>query len=183
MALGHIHRPQAIGGESHIRYSGSLIPLSFSETADDKSVVCLEYKQETIQEIKIIPIPLFRRLKQVRGSLDEVLESLQRFSAKEDRLLTPWLEVVVESDLPIPGLHQQIQDFPAPLPIDVLKIRLEGTPKTLLPRTTDSPKQLDELSTLEVFEKRCESLALNEDQKAGLRVSFEELLDWMHTQE
>ncbi|NRA49197.1 MAG: exonuclease subunit SbcD, partial [Phaeodactylibacter sp.] len=32
VALGHIHRAQKVGGLEHVRYSGSLIPLSFSET-------------------------------------------------------------------------------------------------------------------------------------------------------
>ncbi|MEL6805870.1 MAG: exonuclease subunit SbcD, partial [Bacteroidota bacterium] len=36
VALGHIHRPQKVGGQDRIRYSGSLIPLDFSETADQK---------------------------------------------------------------------------------------------------------------------------------------------------
>ena len=31
VALGHIHRPQKVGKKNHIRYCGSLIPLSFSE--------------------------------------------------------------------------------------------------------------------------------------------------------
>nr|MCU0347519.1 exonuclease subunit SbcD [Saprospiraceae bacterium] len=35
VALGHIHRPQKIGGLKQVRYSGSLIPLSFSETKDE----------------------------------------------------------------------------------------------------------------------------------------------------
>jgi exonuclease SbcD len=31
IALGHIHRPQKVGGFEHIRYCGSPIPLSFDE--------------------------------------------------------------------------------------------------------------------------------------------------------
>src|SRR5699024_11698814 len=31
LALGHIHRPQKVGGFEHIRYSGSPIALSFDE--------------------------------------------------------------------------------------------------------------------------------------------------------
>jgi exonuclease SbcD len=38
-ALGHLHRPQRVAGNETIRYSGSPIPLSFSEAADAKSVV------------------------------------------------------------------------------------------------------------------------------------------------
>nr|WP_226858608.1 hypothetical protein [Diaphorobacter aerolatus] len=40
LALGHIHKPQKVGGQEHIRYSGSPITLSFDEWAS-KSRCCL----------------------------------------------------------------------------------------------------------------------------------------------
>ena len=39
IALGHIHRPQFVAGQKHIRYSGSPIALSFSEKMDQKLVI------------------------------------------------------------------------------------------------------------------------------------------------
>ena len=36
IALGHIHRPQKVGGLEHIRYCGSPIPLSFDEAKQQK---------------------------------------------------------------------------------------------------------------------------------------------------
>ena len=41
-ALGHLHRPQRVAGIETIRYSGSPIPLSFSEASDAKSVVIID---------------------------------------------------------------------------------------------------------------------------------------------
>jgi exonuclease SbcD len=38
IALGHIHRPQYVAGQPHIRYSGSPIALSFSEKKDQKLI-------------------------------------------------------------------------------------------------------------------------------------------------
>ena len=38
VALGHLHRPQQVGGQAHIRYCGSPIPLSFSERLDEKPI-------------------------------------------------------------------------------------------------------------------------------------------------
>ena len=37
LALGHIHRPQKVGGLEHIRYSGSPIALSFDEAKQQKN--------------------------------------------------------------------------------------------------------------------------------------------------
>ncbi|WP_020471385.1 metallophosphoesterase family protein [Zavarzinella formosa] len=38
VALGHIHRAQTIGGQSHVRYSGSIDRLDLGERDDEKSV-------------------------------------------------------------------------------------------------------------------------------------------------
>src|SRR3954471_2072975 len=42
VALGHIHRPQALGGKEHVRYSGSIERMDLGEAADDKSVVVFD---------------------------------------------------------------------------------------------------------------------------------------------
>lgn len=42
VALGHLHRPQLIDGQTHIRYAGSVDRLSISEQQDTKSVTLLE---------------------------------------------------------------------------------------------------------------------------------------------
>jgi len=43
VALGHIHRAQRVAGLNHVRYSGSLIPLDFSEMADNKGIFILDF--------------------------------------------------------------------------------------------------------------------------------------------
>jgi len=42
IALGHIHRPQKVGGLEHIRYCGSPIPLAFDEARQDKQVLLVD---------------------------------------------------------------------------------------------------------------------------------------------
>jgi exonuclease SbcD len=42
IGLGHIHKPQCLGGMHHIRYPGSLDRLDFAERADEKGVVLLD---------------------------------------------------------------------------------------------------------------------------------------------
>src|SRR3990167_5507517 len=42
IALGHIHRPQKVGGLEHIRYCGSPIPLSFDEARQQKEGLLVE---------------------------------------------------------------------------------------------------------------------------------------------
>lgn len=42
VALGHIHKAQALGGLSHVRYSGSIERMDLGESADTKGVVLVE---------------------------------------------------------------------------------------------------------------------------------------------
>jgi exonuclease SbcD len=42
IALGHIHKPQCLGGMPHVRYPGSLDRLDFSERDDEKGVVLVD---------------------------------------------------------------------------------------------------------------------------------------------
>src|SRR5262245_40301061 len=42
VALGHVHKPQSLGGREHIRYSGSIERMDLGESADAKSVVLFE---------------------------------------------------------------------------------------------------------------------------------------------
>lgn len=48
IALGHIHRPQTVGGHHHIRYCGSPIALSFDETTQAKSVLLVDFSDNAI---------------------------------------------------------------------------------------------------------------------------------------
>lgn len=51
VALGHLHRPQKAGAE-HIRYSGSPLPLSFSEAKDVKEMRLLDFADKQANECR-----------------------------------------------------------------------------------------------------------------------------------
>jgi exonuclease SbcD len=42
VALGHIHKPQALAGTAHIRYAGSIERLDYAEREDEKGCVLVE---------------------------------------------------------------------------------------------------------------------------------------------
>ncbi|MEK7257749.1 MAG: exonuclease SbcCD subunit D C-terminal domain-containing protein, partial [Bacteroidota bacterium] len=156
VALGHIHRAQALGGLAHVRYSGSLIPLSFSETKDDKVVVLLDFDGKKLKEIKELPVPVFRRLKTIDGRLAEVQERLEAFDDRHKEGLPPWVETIVESDTIVPNLHGLLLDFTKDMHLELLRSKLNYTHRSLNEQVEETI-ELDELEPMEVFLKRCES--------------------------
>ncbi len=182
IALGHIHRPQIVGGLNHIRYSGSILPLSFSETQDTKSVYLLETDGADIKKISTKELPVFRRLKTIAGSLQKVKEDLRRFAGKERDGLRPWVEVIVETDQVIPQLDQELKAFTADMGLDILKVKLKRNYQPIAVQYEDSP-DLSDLDALEVFTKKCESFGSPPDELEELLNTFKELQNWMKEKE
>jgi exonuclease SbcD len=68
VALGHLHRPQRIGGSEAMAYSGSPLPYSFSED-HPKSVRLLEFHRGGLADVTTVPVPVGRRVVTVTGTL------------------------------------------------------------------------------------------------------------------
>jgi exonuclease SbcD len=183
VALGHIHRAQLVGGKHHIRYSGSIIPLSFSETQDDKSVYLLTFEKGKLEECKPLPIPVFRRLKTIEGTVEEVESRLQRFGEKPREGLLPWVEIIVHTDRMIPQLDQRLHAFvqERKLKMEILKIRVVHDYLSISEQE-ESP-ELNELETLEVFQMKCKSYGAPPDEMEELVSTFLELQSWLAEKE
>jgi exonuclease SbcD len=72
-ALGHLHGQQTLA--SHLRYSGSPLPYSFSEAAHHKGSWLIELDGEGSARAERVPAPGYRRLSVLRGQLADLLES------------------------------------------------------------------------------------------------------------
>lgn len=76
VALGHLHKPQHVNAYPYIRYSGSPLKYSFSETDHYKSVTVLEIGQKgcpvSVREIPLIPLHDWT---DIQGSYDELMSS------------------------------------------------------------------------------------------------------------
>lgn len=179
LALGHVHRPQSLHPTRQARYSGSLIPLSFSETMDEKGVVLLEWTERADLRASFLPAPTFRRLKTISGSPAAVKERMQRFAAKPRPGLTPWLELLLESSGSGAGLVSDFKNLAQDLNIEVLKIRLLSTTSPNPGEPTAALPALEDLTAVEVFRQKCQSAGVAETEWPELMASFLELLNWM----
>lgn len=183
IALGHIHRPQRINKTDWIRYPGSPIPLSFSETDDRKIVIILDFDAGKLHNLQEKEIPVYRKLLRIKGTLDTVKERLQ---VVEDHAspFPAWIEVQVETDDYIHNLteelHQLIlgKDFVDRLFIRQIKHRPQWQPE----EEADEALMLTDLDPKTVFLKRCEGTRPAGDHSALLQ-TFEEALERMHQHE
>ena len=58
VALGHIHKPQFLGGCENVRYSGSIEKMDLGEASDIKGVVLFEVGAKgLVGELNILPMP------------------------------------------------------------------------------------------------------------------------------
>lgn len=179
IALGHIHRPQKVGGNPNIRYSGSLIPLSFSELGDFKSVVLLDWTKAADQRIQLLDVPTFRRLKTIQGSYEEIVEKLTVFVSKDRKeVLTPWVEIIVDVEDFVPQLNDKIHALAEEKGVEVLRVKANYNRKNIT-ELLASDVQLQDLTTLEVFQKKCENYGVLPEQMKELEISFAELQTWM----
>jgi exonuclease SbcD len=88
-ALGHLHRPQEPG--ARVRYSGSPLCLSFSESNDVKSVSLVDLDSAGSVSIEEVPVPRWVEVSRVSGLLDDLLADPEHRS-----LADHWLEVTLE---------------------------------------------------------------------------------------
>lgn len=104
VALGHVHKPQAVkGAPAPARYAGSLIQLDFGEIDQRKSVVIVDASPGTPANSREIPLTAGRPLLDLRGTLDEVL-------AKGSDAGDAYLRAFVLVDGPVPGIADQVRE-------------------------------------------------------------------------
>lgn len=156
VALGHIHKAQRIGGKEHIRYSGSPLPMSFSELNYKHQVIVFELDEE-ISELKSIEIPLsvpLQRIPQTPLPLHEVIGLLDNLPIMDNNLQTvPFLEVRILLDGPEPALRHKVETTLAGKRVRLAKIDVKYPASTLQAPEFITPDELNELQPIDVFGK------------------------------
>ncbi len=173
VALGHLHRPQRVHQQEHIRYSGSIIPLSFSEASDTKEIVIAEFTHDTLTQVRSVPIPLPRKLKRVRGELEHVLDRLATWENHSN--FPDWVEAVVQnSDKANLLIEEQLRQVANQnTAYDLLKIRVER-PKAAISEMV-IVESLEDLQPEDVFLKLCEKREFTQAQTEEVLTTFREL--------
>ncbi|PMR78661.1 exonuclease SbcCD subunit D [Halomonas urumqiensis] len=152
VALGHLHRAQQVG-EPRIRYSGSPLPLDFSEVDYPHQVVEVRLSGDALHGTETIPVPRPVAMQRIGPApLDAVLASL---AALEDdpalpRERWPWLQVSVMLDAPVPDLRARVEAA-----LDGKAMRLLRLTRRLPDIDREAPKTrvtLEEMGPQRLFE-------------------------------
>jgi len=183
VALGHIHRPQIIGGNPLIRYSGSPIALSFSEKEDQKCVLLTELKDGQFTNPEVVPIPKKRQLKKMTGSYEEVKDKLEKYNPEYELVSLVELEIIEEnfSGAILSDVEQLIAEFAKSDKFTILKSKttfLKGAKDTS--DLFERGESIEDLKPIDVFEKLLENESLTEDKHKLMRDAFVELLESIH---
>ncbi|GAB3201375.1 exonuclease SbcD [Pontibacter aydingkolensis] len=181
VALGHLHRPQQVNKTHHIRYSGSPIPLSFSEVTDTKVVFILDFEEGKLTNLRELEIPCCRKLVRFKGSLDKVKNQIALYD-NSAYTLPAWAELQVELEASLPDLNQQLEEV-LKLKEGELQLLIHRPPiiqksRQTLEQQVQEEADLHILSEKDVFIKRCESSFPNSDH-TELVATFSELLELM----
>lgn len=148
-ALGHIHKPQVLRKQKPlVWYSGSPIPMRFSETAP-KQVNILTWQETGEFTCDLLKVPTWRQLVSVvatESDWDKKLSAISKVSP-----LPPSVELELRLNAPIPGLVESIRTRADELGIESLNL-LPIFNQAQEERATEDWTALLKLGPVELFE-------------------------------
>ena len=167
IALGHIHRPQKVGGLEHIRYCGSPIPLGFDEARQTKEMLLVDLDSDGLKAVTVLPVPRFQALVAVSGNLESLAGAIGAAAAQGTRECPAWLEVTVTEDDYLADLPARIEALTEGWPVEVLRIRRQRG-NAVASLAAEASETLDELSPHDVFARRLQQEELGEELQQAL---------------
>ncbi|MFB9054990.1 exonuclease SbcCD subunit D C-terminal domain-containing protein [Formosa undariae] len=180
VALGHLHRPQIIGGNEKVRYSGSPNVLSFSEINYDKKVIVLTLENNKISAIADDIIPDFRNIERLSGTLQDCISQFVKIETNNYNL-TPWIEIVLDEPHSIntDELKKEAENYT----FEILKISLKKQRKIKgIEELLANSKSIKELQPTEVFKLKCKEMDFDLDKNPKVMDAFEEILQAVRNQ-
>ncbi|MFT7402411.1 MAG: exonuclease SbcD [Hydrogenophaga sp.] len=175
IALGHIHKPQKVGGLEHIRYCGSPIALGFDEARQQKEMLLVDLDETGLVAVTALPVPRFQALVSVSGNLLSLASAIATAAAAGTAEKPVWLEVTVAEDDYLSDLPERIGAMTQGLPVEVLRVRRQraGSAATLAGELIAT---LDELSPDDVFARRLAAENLAPELQQALSQRYREVV-------
>ena len=166
VALGHLHGAQKVGKET-VRYSGSPLKYSFSESRQKKSAVFFEIREKGEIEIELIPLTPLRDLRVLKGPLNEILNpDHYKRGNQED-----YVRVILTDER---ELYAPLDEIRKIYP-NILRLEFENT-RTKMEAETDHLEEIEKKDAFalfaEFFEKQNDR-EMDEEQSKWVRTILE----------
>ena len=175
VALGHLHVPQKVNDSETIRYSGSPLPMGFGEAKQQKSVCHVEFHSTSVS-VQLLDVPVFQKLKRVKGDWDDISSRIREFSATDSR---GWLEVIYEGDEVIGDLRERLEAAISSTQMEILRIKNNRIIDRVLGQIHDE-EILDDLNVNDVFERCLAVHDVPENQRPELLRTYQETVLSLH---
>ncbi len=171
LALGHLHVPQRVGGEEHLRYSGSPLPMGFGEARQQKEVVLIDFL-EGERSITQVAVPLFQPLERISGSVEAVTSRIYCLKAEGS---SAWLEIEY-TGAELPGnLRELLEEAVKGSSLEIRRIK-NNRLATLVLHQLSEHESLDELGAFDVFERCLNAGKVPDAQRPDLLQAYQEIV-------
>jgi exonuclease SbcD len=170
-SLAHVGSEIFPDGSEKIRYCGSPLAMGFGEARQNKIVHIIEFTGRN-PRVSSIDIPEFRRLEQIRGTLDNITAKISELSAVKSNA---WLEITYLGEDIISNLREQLETAVAGTAMEILLTRNNRIIDKVMSRINDE-ETLYDLKVEEVFERRLDVNNIPDEQRLELRSAYLETI-------
>ena len=175
LALGHLHVPQKVGGEEHLRYSGSPLPMGFGEARQQKEVVLVNFS-EGERSIIELAVPLFQSLERISGTVEAITSRIFCLKAQGS---SAWLEIEY-TGAELPGnLRGLLEEAVKGSNLEIRRIK-NNRMATLVLQQLSEHESLDELGAFDVFERCLNAGHVPDAQRPTLVQAYREIVLSLH---
>jgi len=171
LALGHLHKPQRVGGDETKRYSGSPLPMGFGEAGQRKAVCLIEFGtgEPVVRELEV---PVFRRLASIEGDWPALAAAIETLVATGERV---WVEVTYDGAELLSDLRERLAEAVADSAVEILRIRNNRVVQRVLGRLREE-ETLDDLDPHDVFRRCLDAHEVPAPQRALLEGAYREVV-------
>jgi exonuclease SbcD len=167
VALGHLHLAQQVGKDTRVRYSGTPLPMSFSEEHYRHEVHIIDLDDELVVDSRPIYIPRTVQLSKIPIKEALPLADVLTLLAQQQWPIVPenqqpYLLVRVLLDKPEPSLRQQIEQALVGKAVRLVKI------ETSYPSATQSPDKASSLEDIQRLQPEAVFLKMYQQKFATL---------------
>ena len=167
VALGHIHGPQNV--KSNIRYCGTPLKYSFSESNHSKSITVVELGEKGTFLLETVPLVPKHDMRQIRGSYEEITAR----SFYQDTAVDDYLQITLTDEEDVPEAVSRLRViYP-----NLMKLSYDNT-RTRTAAVVDGALDVQKKSQLQLFSELYEiqnGQPMNDVQQEFMRELIESI--------